>query len=390
LAAHLVPPSFLASAVLRAYQLLLPCLLMIACPVLARRPLEVVPSGPDIVIERLPKGYARLMPSTGIATPAASIELVGQWLAAAARTGDARLAARAEGLLMKFPSSDRRPEVLRARAFSAQHRHDFASAVKLLDTLVAQQPRDGTARLARAQINLVQGRIDRARADCTALVLGVDADDGMLCAASLSLRTGDYKTAADLIERWLAPGPADDGSRRYALVMRGEIAARAGDRKADGWFRRALALDVDDVRTLAAYARYLRSVGRNQEVETLLADKVDNDGLQLQRTLALHVTEPARAKRLIVAQSRRYATAYAVGIESELRDEAEFLLTLRNRPQAALALAQRNFAIQRDHEDVDILRRAAIAAHRPEALQPLRAWAASQKLRLLPLEPTLP
>jgi hypothetical protein len=210
----------------------------------------------------------------------------------------------------------------------------------------------------------------------------------MLCTASLSLRDGNYASAANILEYWLAQADSDDPRRRYALVTRGEIAARSGDRTAAAWFLRALALDTGDVRTLAAYARYLRGAGRDREVESLLAGSIEHDGLQLQRVLAARRAHAANADALVEAQARRYSTAHAVGSQPELRDEAEFLLSLRGKPQAALALAQRNFQSQRDSEDVDLLQRTAIAAGHPEALQPLQAWAVSQHLTLPPITPT--
>ncbi|HJW47039.1 MAG TPA: hypothetical protein VJ484_11195, partial [Lysobacter sp.] len=156
----------------------------------------------------------------------------------------------------------------------------------------------------------------------------------------------------------------------------------AGDADADARFRRALAAAPDDVRTLAAYARFLRHAGRHREAATLLTAHTDHDGLQLQCALAAQRSDPTQAAALAAAQARRYALAHALGSEPELRDEAEFLLALRHDPVAALELAQRNFRTQRDYEDVDILQRAALAAQRPQALGPLQAWAQSQRLSL--------
>jgi hypothetical protein len=354
----------------------------------AQRPPAVVLGDPHLVLEHLPHGYARLMPtslsSTPAAAPLASITRIRQLLAIAAQTGDARLAARADALLARMPVHANDPDVLLARAFSAQHRHDFTAAVTLLDTASAQSPRNAAARLSRAQIQLVRGRLDLARADCTALVLGIDAGSGLLCVGMLSLRSGHYAAAAAALDRWLQDSSPADESRRYALVMRAEVAARACDRAADAWFRRALALAPDDVRTLAAYARYLRSVGRDREVAPLLIAQTSHDGLQLQRTLAAYRLDPQAATPLVNAQARRFAAAHAAGSPTELRDEAEFLLVARNDARGALALAQLNFNSQRDFEDVALLQRAAVAAGRQDALQPLHAWSAGQHLLLPP------
>ena len=357
---------------------------------LAQRPPAVVPASQGAVLERLPKGYAALMPgptsTTTTTTPADRLIRVKQLLDAAARTGDARLATHADALLAAFPADDSSPELLRARAFAAQHRHDFDGAVLLLDRLIRSSPRDGDARLSRAQIQLVQGRLETTRRDCATLAFGVDSGRGMLCVAAFSLRIGDYDAAGRVLDRWLEQADQDDGLRRYALVMRAEAASRAGA-DAGMYFRHALTLAPDDVRTLAAYARDLRRRGQHAQVLRLLADAPDSDGLQLERALAADAAGSADAARLAVAQGQRYALARAVGSEPELRDEAEFALTLQDDPQRALALALRNFSTQRDTEDVELLIRAAAATGRPETLQPLRKWAASQDLALPPATP---
>lgn len=349
---------------------------------LAQKPNAFVPTGPGMVIERLPRGYSALT-ALSQPSPAAAIDQAGKLLAAAAQTGDARLASRADALLSRFPANDNRPEVLRMRAFSAQHRHDFAESERLLDRLIARDPRAGDARLARAQIRILGGRLDVARGDCAALVLGVDAGNGMLCVAMLSLRQGRYPAAASAVDLWLAQNASGDREgRRFALTLRGEIAARAGERDAEQHFRRALHLAPDDVRTLAAYARFLRGAQRSREVDALLSGHAEHEGLQLQRALALRGSDPVKAGVIAASLMRSYASARALGRAPELRDEAELMLTFRRDPQQALMLAQRNFRDQRDEEDVDLLYRAAMAAQDSQALRPLREWAAAQNIPL--------
>lgn len=359
-------------------------LLALAFPVLAQRPPLVVPVDADTVVGRLPHGYAKLEPAASPrdATCLPALATIQDLLQAAAATGDARLAARADALLARHPVPARDPAVLRLRAFSAQHRHDFAGALRLLDAAIARDPRDAAARLSRAQIRIVQGHLDRARGDCRALALGLDVDAGLLCVASLDLRVGKYTAAAALLDRVLAQFPHGDARRAFAQLTRAETAARAGDADADDWYRQALAGAPGDVRVLVSYARYLRHAGRDAEVEALLRDALQSDTAQLQRTLAARAAGRDNAAALAAAQARRYALAHALGSQPEMRDEAEFLLTVRHDAGAALALAQRNFAQQRDVEDVDILVRAATAAGRPDALRELRAWAQAQGVPL--------
>ena len=355
--------------------------LILPAPSRAARPVFVVPGSPSAVIEILPRGYATIMPRASTSGKPAPFSEIGQLLEVSARTGDARLAARAQALLGHYPATDKSSQLLHLRAFSAQHRHDFAGALRFLDAAIMQEPRDGDARLSRAQVYLVQGRLDLARADCVALAFGVDSGRGLLCIAALSLRRGNYKVAASLADRWLAQVAPADPSREYVLVMRAEIASRAGSPDADAWFAKARAAAPEDVRVLAALSRHLRATGRCADVLRLLS-AATSDGLQLQRALAAQAARLPQAGALADAQGRRYQLAHQLGTQPEMRDEAEFLLTLRGNALAALALAQRNFTQQRDYEDVSVLRRAAAAAGRPEALADLQAWARSQKVPL--------
>ncbi len=355
--------------------------LLVSFDTVAQRPPAVEPARRDTVIEQLPKGYSALMPRTTTATdPVAQIETL---LAIAARTGDGRLVARAQTLIDAQPEAVRsRPRLLRAAAYAAQYRHDFTTALRLLDRAVSADARDGDARLARAQIHIVQGRLDQARGECTALALGIDADHGLICVAALAFRRGESQQAAALLDRMLANPGGSRETRRHTLVLRADVASRANDARADAFFKQALKLAPSDVRTLAAYSRHLRNHGRAADAYRLLQQAPDTDHLRLERALAARASGHPQAAVLERELAARFAAARALGSEPDLHDEAEFLLTLRNQPAQALVLAQRNFVDQRDHEDVELLRRAAQAARQPDAWRGVREWAVSQRLEL--------
>lgn len=348
-------------------------------PAAAQRPPLVVPEHSNALVGHLPRGYSRLEPVAAAApgvdhARSNDLQLAARLLEAASMTGDARLVARADALLSRQPERNGNPNLLRLRAYSAQHRHDFSDALRLLDEVLASQPRDAGARLSRAEIQLVQGRVDKARDECRALALGIDVDAGLLCAASVALRVADYATARVLLDRALAGMVPLDPRRSFALLTRAEVASRGGDADADARYRQALAASPADIRIRVSYARYLRRVGRAAEVEPLLVGSEQSDTAQLQRTLAALAAKSPQAQTLAIAQGHRYAQAHVLGTPPEIRDEAEFLLVVKRQPREALALALRNFTQQRDYEDVDILVRAADAAGDASALQGLHAW----------------
>ncbi|MGH8030060.1 MAG: tetratricopeptide repeat protein [Arenimonas sp.] len=359
--------------------LLLFCALAATAPAFARPALRV-PVDTTEIIERLPRGYAVLTPRAG-RTPAPTVAAAALLLESAARSGDARLARRAEAMLATFADIDD-AGLLRTRAFAAQHRHDFVAAIALLDRAIALDPRDGGLRLARAQVALVQGRVRAARKDCGALAFGVDGGLGLACTAAIALRTGRHQTAAQLSGQWLAAAPAGDGSRVYVTLLRAEAAARSGEADAARWFRAAVALDPVDVRTLSAFARYLVTHGHADAVRPLLRDAGDSQGIAQLRMLAAVAADDDDAGALVEAQAGRFALSRQLGQPTELRDEAELALVARGRAADALALAIRNFHDQRDFEDVRLLQRAAAAAHAPQSLEPLRTWARAEGIAL--------
>jgi len=363
------------------------CAFAYAACAIAAKPIATIPTDPATVIERLPSGFAEATRRSPRSEPVAQRAM--RLLTLASRSGDARLAARAEAMLLASPVSNA-PDVLRARAFAAQHRHGFSEAVRLLDRLIAIDPRDADARLFRAQILLVQGRLDLARGDCVALAIGLDAGRGALCAAALRLRYGDAAQAASLLDAWLERGAGAAASvepalLRYALRMRAEAAAFGRFEDADRHYQRARRAAPDDLRTALGFAAHLRQSGRAAEALRLLAEMPRTDAVLLQQALAARAVGSAQAPSLIARLERRYRDAHRLGAEPELREEAEFQLVLKNDARTALTLALRNFSTQRDEEDVALLRRAAAAAGRPDALRDLRDWASRHRLVLSPL-----
>ena len=355
-------------------------LLLASNAALSQRPPLVVPKDPALVLETLPAGYR------GFSTPAPlgeTLPRIQAMLAAAARTGDTRLSTRAHALLERLPPDiANSPDALRARAFSAQHRHEFDQARALLGKVLAREPGDGGALLSRAQVNIVQGHLNKARSDCAVLALRVDADLGIVCTAALQLRMGDYPSAARLADRWLSAEAGDPGLTRFVLVMRGDIASRLAQPDAGRWFERALALDTGDVRTRLAFARHLRRVQQPREALAMLAPASESDTVLLQRALAAREAGSTDAGELATRLGKRFQLARQTGSETELRDEAEYHLALRNDAAKGLQLALENFRTQRDREDQELLQQAASAARRADALDGMQAWAKTERLAL--------
>jgi hypothetical protein len=70
----------------------------------------------------------------------------------------------------------------------------------------------------------------------------------------------------------------------------------------------------------------------------------------------------------------RFDAARRRGDSVHLREEARFTLHLLDRPGAALELARRNWASQREPADARLLLEAALAAADPAAARPVLDW----------------
>lgn len=252
-----------------------------------------------------------------------------------------------------------------------QHRHDFATAEALLDTLLREVPHDLDARLLRASVRLVRGDFSGARADCAQLAAagGNSATAGFACLAEALAGGGNLARAMSLLG--VEHAAADASSQAYLLATRAELRERSRDAKgAISDYRDALKLAPRDDSIRAALADALTASGQVDEAREVLAIDKPSLGL-LVRSVAL-AAGPRRAE-LSQRAAEWLALEAARGDAIHYREAALLALTHSDSAQA-LAAATRNFEVQKELADVRVLARAARAARDEAALQSLRQW----------------
>ncbi|HEX5686807.1 MAG TPA: hypothetical protein VFY73_22590 [Ideonella sp.] len=361
-----------------------------------------------------------------------ALTLARQAIDQARRSGDPRDWGQAEAALAPWWAEPQAPGPVRLlRATIRQGQHDFAAALADLDALLAQPDTDTTAtahgpslrrasyspaaspgmalraqaELTRASIHQVQGRYTEARAGCerlagagyAALGVGVQAP-ARACLAELGQLQGRL-TARQADATLAALGSIDDP---WLALLRAELAQRSGNRQAGALFRHATAGDNPGLYALVAYADWLLEQQRPAEVERLLRGYEAVDGLLLRSAIARHrlagqrlaggratganakamarsaIDVRADTDALIAQLQARFDAALARGDRSHAREQARFALDLLGDAPQALALAQANWAWQREPADALLLLRAAAAAGQPEAGEPVRRWARTQ------------
>jgi Tfp pilus assembly protein PilF len=148
---------------------------------------------------------------------------------------------------------------------------------------------------------------------------------------------------------------------------------------ADGYYRRALALGVDNQLLLANYGDFLIDQGRAAEAVALLRNWTRADVLLLRLTLAEQALGVAEFKAHAQTLRERFAAAALRGDTLHRQEESRFQLRVERNAARALELAVANWAIQREPYDARILLEAAVAAGRRDAAQPVLDWMAQSR-----------
>jgi hypothetical protein len=217
----------------------------------------------------------------------------------------------------------------------------------------------------------VLGRYEDARSCCLALARVAPEWVVVTASASVASLTGQAERAREALLNVLATHPSVPATeKRWTLTILAETCARMGKSvEAELHFRSALALGGRDVYLLGAFADFMLAEGRFSEAVALLSSESRVDSLLLRLAIAesrLRPVAPSLSAHVTTLQAR-FDDLRLRGDRVHLREEAQFALSLLNRPADALRLAEANWSVQREPADVRILLEAALGAQRPEA-----------------------
>ncbi len=348
------------------------------------------PGADSQVLERLPlrAGDAVARELAGLreawrrdpAAPAPAQALARAYYERAAASGDPRWVGYAQAVLAPWWTVSAPPPGIRVlRAVLRQHGHQFEPALADLAAAVQAEPDNAEAWAWRAAIHMVQANYAEARRDCERLLTLSTLLLGTACRAQVDGATGQAAAAAAALREALrrtTDARADE--RLWALTRLAEIDERRGAHAAaEAAFRAALALGVDDVYLLGAYSDFLLDHRRPAEVLALLKDRARADPLLLRLALAARATGDAAAAAYERELAARWDAAHARGDALHDREQARFRLALRGDAAGALALARRNFEVQREPADARVLLEAALAARDRAAAAPVQRWLAA-------------
>lgn len=311
------------------------------------------------------------------AEPGPALALARWHWAQAAATGDPRHVGYAQAALAPWWAQPAPPPAVRVqRAVLQQFNHHFDAARADLQAAVAAEPKQPEAWSWLAAIAMVQARYDDARTACARLAPLASPLVAAACTAAVDSATGRAATAAAALQRALAAAPAAPVAERlWALTRLAETEERLGRAaEAEAAYRAARALGQPDVYLQAAEADFLLDQGRPAEVLALLRGQERSDLLLLRLALAAQALGRPEAATWRQALAERFAAAVARGDTAHQKEQARHELVLAGRPAVALALAQANFAVQREPADARVLLEAAVATRSRTAAQPVLDW----------------
>ncbi|CAN7598562.1 hypothetical protein LJR289_004347 [Pseudoduganella sp. LjRoot289] len=380
-----------------------------AAPHLPRSGTEVIETLPrrgDPLQQELRRMRSRLAAAPDDAQLAAT--LAQRYISIGRSESDPRYFGYAQAALAPWWRQPAPPAAVRLlRAILLQNTHRFQPAMADLDAVTAAEPANAQAWLTRATVQAVLGRYGAATASCARLSALAEQLAGIACLSNVSGVTGRLLQSDALLATTLQRN-ADTAPelRLWALTLLAEMATRRGDAGlAEARYKTALALAPRDSYLLGAYADFLLDRQRGAEATELLKDQHRIDGLLLRHALALKQIQQSQQGRhrdrrqaagaaasteladAINELHARFAAAALRGDSVHQREQARYELHLRGDVGAALALAQQNWAVQKEPADLRILLEAAHAAGDRSAAAPALAWMARSGLEDIAIAP---
>ncbi|GAC1389380.1 MAG: hypothetical protein NVSMB34_00530 [Variovorax sp.] len=308
------------------------------------------------------------------------LEIGRRYFELAMAQGDPRFVGYASATIAPLlPTAENNAGYWMQRGEIEQYSHDFAAALASLDRASKIDPASPEPMAWRSAIFMVQARYPDAMAECRKLAPLTAPLFGVGCSSYVDAATGKLAAAYQQLSGVLAASQnADPGLKIWALTRVADMAERLQHSdQAEAHFRAALALGLNDQYLLGAYSDFLLEHGRPAEVEKLLASWERSDVLLLRLALAGAALKDSKAAGWADQMRDRFQAAALRGDRLHEQEAARFELDVEHHPKEALALAVRNYGVQKEPRDAEVLLRTALAAGDVKAAGPALDWLAS-------------
>jgi tetratricopeptide (TPR) repeat protein len=350
--------------------------------------LQQVPSASDPAVRQM--ATLRAKQSVDRSNLALATDLARAYIDHGRRVGDAHYAGYAEAVIGPWMAAlEPPPEIMVLQATILQFRHEFAPARALLEQALKRDPRNAQAWLTLATLDMVQGDHAAAAAACAHTARTAGFVYGTACSANLRSYLGRARESVALLTAISSESEgAGPAFRAWIEGLIAESNERLGDwANAGAHYRKALTYAPDDNFLLVAYADFLLDRDRPAEVLTLLAAYAQSDTAFLRLALAHAALKTPEAPRYAWIMGARFDALMQRGSDFYGREQVRFALHLQRDARTALALAQRNWEVQRAPWDARVLLEAARAADDPRAAAGVLAFLRETNLEDPMIEP---
>ena len=305
------------------------------------------------------------------------LDIAERYFGLAMAQGDPRYVGYAFAALAPLdakPPSDARYWLVRGQL--QQYSHDFDGALKSLDKSSELDPMNPAPPAWRAAIRMVQARYGDALRECEKLATIGDKLYAQGCEAYVQASSGQLQQAYDgLRAAFASTEHVDPGIALWLHTRLAEMAIRLQHwDEAEDHFKAGLQQGLTDQFLLGAYADFLIERQRPKEALKLLAGWERSDVLLLRLALAGKAANDPRASDWAKQLRERFDAAAQRGDRLHEQEAARFALDIEGKPAEALALAKRNYEVQKEPRDAEILLRAAAAARQTDAARPALEW----------------
>jgi len=263
-----------------------------------------------------------------------------------------------------------------------QHRHEFNSALVVLDKLANQQSSNPQVYLMRANSYISQGNYQQALDNCKSLLVLASHLVSVSCVAQVKSLTGNLHKGFDLLQTTLDLNPLSETEERsWAISLLADMAMRNGQHQiAEDYFQQGLDLNDHDYYILANYADLLLKQQQYKQVISLLGAYTYVDSLLLRLAIASVKTDDALSEKYISQLESNMRLMVLRGEKTHLRSQARFYFDIQKDYVTAMRLAKQNWQTQKEPADAIVLINAAIEMRDMQQIEKIGQWVTANSL----------
>lgn len=301
-----------------------------------------------------------------------AIDFSKQCIEAFRNTSDPRYLGYAKSSLKPWSNKEQATtDTLTLEAIILQSNHKFKEALDKLTEALQKDLYNEQAWLTKAAILQTLGEYRKSKSCCLQLAKSTNNTSTIICTTNVGSVAGSAKKSYKLLSSIIENGddiPKND--RVWISTTLSETAFRLGDfTSAEDHAKQALSINPNNIYLLSLYSDILLSQNKNTEVIELLKEKTFSDLLLLKLAIAEKKNDNKNINKHINELKIKFAASKLRNKDLHLREEAIFNLKLLNKPKEAYKLAKRNWEIQKEPVDAQILVESSIEANKTKEIK---------------------